>query len=413
MRREIDEESARFSPVDDSYFDDPEVMEPARNPGKTFKAMTMVLVIFVSSFFIKTSLAGNITLNSKFAAEFGQGIAQTVACSGSTALTFKPNATFVNAPGTSAAHYLGSITVSNIPTNCYLQTFIIKAYGPTSSVPLPIFNTSSTEAAIYNNSGTFMAGTNMTGATVATNSTSSFTVTFQVPVALTKDVAKFTIESTTGPVMANYESIQFTNSGYAKLNSGLSFGSGAFTIETWFKTASTIHGGDILGNDNSSGGLSFILDDATTMHTDGFNQSATNFTLPVTLQPNTWYHLALARDGSYNETVWVNGQRSTSGVQSDSRNYYGTSSGINWAHCSWCVAGNSVFNGERIMSYRIVIGSTLYNPSSSTITPPTPPVGVVTNTQLLLLSKTSGTLLTDESGNQTLTNYGTTFASGT
>jgi hypothetical protein len=399
------------SHVEESYFDDPEII--TKQPiDRRLKALSLILVLFVSSFFIRTSLASNISLNSQTARDFGQGISQTVACSGTTALTIKPTATFVNASGNSAAHYLSSITVSNIPSNCYLQTFLLKAFGDSSSNPLSIFNSTSTIASIFDNSGTFVVGANMTGATVVTNSSSSFTVTFTNPVALTKDVAKITIETTNAPPLFNYESIQFTSAGYARLNTGLSFGSGAFTIETWFKTGSSIHGGDILGNDATSGGLSFILDNSTMMHTDGFNQSATNFTLPITLQPNTWYHFALARDGSSNETVWVNGQRSTSGVQSDSRNYYGTASGINWAHCNWCVAGSSVFDGERIASYRIVIGSTVYDPNTATFTPPAAPLGLVPNTKLLLLAKSAGAFLNDEGGNQTLTNYGTTFTSG-
>ena len=210
-----------------------------------------------------------------------------------------------------------------------------------------------------------------------------------------------------------YNSVTFpTTSTYLTMSPGISPGAQPFTIELWLKTGSTVKGGSILGNSANSGGLSFILDNATTIHTDGFNQSATNFTLPVTLQPNTWYHIALVRDGSNNETVWIDGARSTSGQQGDSRNYYSTATGINWAHCTWCVAGGSKFAGERITNLRVLVGTALYNTASTTITVPTPPLTAIANTQLLLLATSAGTMTVDTSGNQTITNNGATFATG-
>ena len=210
-----------------------------------------------------------------------------------------------------------------------------------------------------------------------------------------------------------YNSVSFpTTSSNFMMSPGITPGTQPFTIELWLKTGSTVKGGSIIGNSNAGGSLSFILDNATTMHTDGYGQSATNFTLPVTLQPNTWYHIALVRDGSNNETVWIDGARSTSGQQTDSRNYYSTATGINWAHCTWCVAGSSKFAGERITNLRVLVGTALYNTSSTTITVPTPPLTAIANTKLLLLATSAGTMAADTSGNQTITNNGATFATG-
>ncbi len=196
------------------------------------------------------------------------------------------------------------------------------------------------------------------------------------------------------------------------LSPGISPGNQAFTIETWIKTGSTVKGGDILGNSNTTGGLSFILDGATTAHIDGYGINAYHYTLPVTLQPNTWYHIAIARNASNQETIWVNGVRSTTGVRTDTINYSGTATGINWAYCTWCVANNSTFNGERLSNLRVVVGSTLYDPNSATITVPTMPLTNVANTKLLMTFNNSSSLAVDSSGNQTVTNYGATFASG-
>jgi hypothetical protein len=214
------------------------------------------------------------------------------------------------------------------------------------------------------------------------------------------------------PVFA-YNSVAFpTTSTYFMMSPGITPGTQPFTIELWLKTGSTVKGGSILGNSANSGALSFILDNATTMHTDGFNQSATSFTLPVTLQPNTWYHIALVRNASNKETVWIDGVRSTSGQQDDARNYSATATGINWAHCTWCVSGDSKFAGERITNLRVLVGTALYNTASATITVPTPPLTAIANTKLLLLATSAGTMTVDTSGNQTITNTGATFVTG-
>jgi hypothetical protein len=61
---------------------------------------------------------------------------------------------------------------------------------------------------------------------------------------------------------------------------------------------------------------------------------------------------------------------------------------------------------------RVVVGSTLYDPNSATITVPTMPLTNVANTKLLMTFNNSSSLAVDSSGNQTVTNYETTFASG-
>ena len=252
-------------------------------------------------------------------------------------------------------------------------------------------------------------GSYLITATANPNS-NSFTASFATPLQVM--VTRKSAPRYEFPAFA-YNSVAFPNtSSYLMMSPGISPGTQPFTIELWLKTGSTVKGGSILGNSANTGGLSFILDNATTMHTDGFNQSATNFTLPITLQPNTWYHIALVRDGSNNETVWIDGARSTSGQQTDNRNYYSTATGINWAHCTWCVAGSSKFDGERITNLRVLVGTALYNTGSATITVPTAPLTAIANTKLLLLANSAGTMTVDTSGNQTITNNGATFATG-
>ena len=210
-----------------------------------------------------------------------------------------------------------------------------------------------------------------------------------------------------------YNSVKFnTTSSYLMMSPGITPGTQPFTIELWLKTGSTVKGGSIIGNSNAGGSLSFILDNATSMHTDTYGVNRTDFVLPVTLQPNTWYHIALVRDGSNKETIWIDGVRSTSNQQNDGRNYSATATGINWAHCTWCVLGDSKFAGERITNLRFLVGTALYDTASPTITVPTPPLTAIANTKLLLLANSAGTMTVDTSGNQTITNTGATFVTG-
>ena len=108
---------------EDFYHDDP----IEAKTGKKFqnKYLTSAVVIIASIFFFQSTFAGNISLNSGEGIEFGQAVSQTVACSGNTDLTVTPYSTFVNEAGAGGTHYLSSIKVSNIPTSCLPEIFII------------------------------------------------------------------------------------------------------------------------------------------------------------------------------------------------------------------------------------------------------------------------------------------------
>ena len=174
------------------YHDDP--IEPEIPQRRNFLGICgLIVAVLGGALFIQNTLAANISINSSGPIEYGQGFSQTVACSGATSLTVTPGSSFVNASG-SGAHYLGSVTVSNIPANCYGADFTINAYGSSSNTPLSIFNTSSTNAVVYDNAGTFQVGIGGTGATV-TSGSGTFTVTFSSPVASTASVYKLLLQS--------------------------------------------------------------------------------------------------------------------------------------------------------------------------------------------------------------------------
>jgi hypothetical protein len=177
----------------DFYSDDP-VDFNQESQKRKFPAIFGALLLLVGGgFFVQTTLAANISLNTGAPIEFGQGITATAACSGATNLTITPYSSFTNASG-AGAFYFSSVKVSNIPTSCYGVDFTINAYDDSNSAPLAIFNSTSASAVVYNNSGTFSRGSGSTGMTVASGS-GTFTTTFTTPVAQSSNVFKLTIQS--------------------------------------------------------------------------------------------------------------------------------------------------------------------------------------------------------------------------
>ena len=177
--------------MSDYYHDDPiENVAPKRKKSSVF---ALLALFGIGGFYLQTTFAANVSLNSGLPIEFGQGFTQTVACSGNTSLSVVPNSSFVNVSG-GGGHYLASVTVSNIPAGCQGYDLTISAYGNTNNTPLALFNTTSTDAVVYNNSGTFQMGLGGSGATISSGS-GTFTVTFTAPVATSASVLKLTIQS--------------------------------------------------------------------------------------------------------------------------------------------------------------------------------------------------------------------------
>ncbi|CAN2226252.1 hypothetical protein MCEMRE182_01333 [Candidatus Nanopelagicaceae bacterium] len=174
-----------------AYYDDPIGEEVVPRKGK-FKKLSALALILTAGFFIQSTLASNITLNSGGSTEFGQGVQLTTACSGSNALTVTPVLAFEN--GASANFKVSAIKVSGIPDSCQGADFTLKGFGETSSASLALFNTSSTDAVVYNNAGNFKVGTGGYGLTV-TSGVREFTVNFASPVLLSTVLSRITIQS--------------------------------------------------------------------------------------------------------------------------------------------------------------------------------------------------------------------------
>lgn len=233
------------------------------------------------------------------------------------------------------------------------------------------------------------------------------------------------IASTPSLYGARQNSIEFaSSSSNLSLSPGINVGTSAFTFETYFKTGPVIDNGFFLGVGGGNG-LSINIHSANEIQIDAYGINATIFVLPTSMQPNTWHHIAVSRAANNDETVWLDGQRATSGynrwntgltygpVFTDDRNYNGQATGVNKSDaCGHCnQPGDRDFNGVSLTGLRVVVGSSVYDPQSSTIAIPSTPLSNLPNTALLLNVTNASGFLTDSSGNQTITNSSVTYRS--
>ena len=177
----------------DYYHDDPLDLKRESNKKKKHPLLAFLLLIVSATYFIQTTFAPNVSLNSGNPIEFGQGISATTACSGSTQLQITPNAAFINSSNAGNFKF-DSFTVSGIPVQCYGSDFTINAFGNTDNTPLALFNSTATNVVVYNNAGSFEGGVGASGLSVY-GSAGIFTVVFSAPVAQASSIFKITIQS--------------------------------------------------------------------------------------------------------------------------------------------------------------------------------------------------------------------------
>lgn len=155
------------------------------------------------------------------------------------------------------------------------------------------------------------------------------------------------------------------------------FGTGDFTVEAWiYQTGSLANYKTVAGNiQNGSDTTWYMLVSSTgTLRFQSWNLVPLSST--ATLNLNSWNHVVAVRSGT-DGALFLNGTRvatASSFTQNFSTNatlYIGRSNpdNVDWT--------------GYISGLRIVKGSAVYSPSSTTITIPTAPPTAVTNTQLL------------------------------
>ena len=208
-------------------------------------------------------------------------------------------------------------------------------------------------------------------------------------------------------------SLLFNNNtnAYLNISPGVTFGSGAYTFETWFYN--NVGWADqrcLLGGFTAStGAISIFFTSSAgptiTVTTDKYGGGGQRSYTMATPSLNAWHHFAMTRNSSQLETVFIDGVKSTAaaggtsvsgGQQVNNLNFNGATQDI-------CKYYGGAWIGY-ITNMRIVVGTAVYDPTASSISiPNTAPLSVVNppNTKYLMLG---ASVTTDSSGTQTVTN---------
>lgn len=196
-----------------------------------------------------------------------------------------------------------------------------------------------------------------------------------------------------------------------------------FTVECWFNLRSLTwlmgngqYAGTIINaagsgalNNFSDGGIWIYIGGGTSnvptyislTSSGATNVGPTASATGLTINLNTWYHLAVSRSGT-NFAIWLNGVKLTITTSNTSNNYQpGTISIGVLTHSN----GYRSYLAGNISNLRIVKGSTVYDPTGGNITVPTSPLTAIGNTYLLTCQNQS---IVDNSTNAaTITNVNT------
>jgi len=199
--------------------------------------------------------------------------------------------------------------------------------------------------------------------------------------------------------LPNNKSVYFDGTGdYLSVpqNTAFNLGTGAFTVEAWVYFTSTPSNARIIGlGDGAVGvagqqsytGWSLVVFSSLTAlnwyRYDGTTE--TNLTANYSFSLNTWYHIVAVRNGLNNLSTYVNGTRIYYNA-SASLSYNNINSNPLYINAFVDGANNTIgtkyFPGY-ISNVRVVNGSSVYDPTLSTLTVPTTPLTAITNTVLL------------------------------
>jgi len=187
-----------------------------------------------------------------------------------------------------------------------------------------------------------------------------------------------------------------TGTNYLGLSPGFTIGSGSYTIEGWFQLPNFTSAYGLCGA-TALNGYSLFVVSSTAFSNDKYGGGgAFSYTVP-TMSANTWYYFAIARS-STTETLWLGttaggtATRSTTNTQTNALNYSVATPQVG-SYYGQCWPGY-------MTNIRVVVGTAIYNPSSTTITIPNAPLTSVAGTQYLMLGAST---TTDSSSYNTVT----------
>ncbi|MTA85742.1 MAG: hypothetical protein F2555_03095, partial [Actinobacteria bacterium] len=179
------------------YHDDPEELL-GEKPRKKKLVALLSFSLFTSAFFFQGVFAANINLNVGNQVEFGQGIAQTIACD-RDGITLLPQAEFVNSSG-SGSHVIKSIVVGQVDSSsngCQDKTLTFKGFGISSSTSLNLVNSVNSIVVVVSAGSPNFSIPATTGVTLTDVSSSGFTISFDPtasPISAS-EVFRFSVES--------------------------------------------------------------------------------------------------------------------------------------------------------------------------------------------------------------------------
>jgi hypothetical protein len=179
------------------------------------------------------------------------------------------------------------------------------------------------------------------------------------------------------------------------LSPGVTFGSGAFTLEGWFYNTSDFTTRGIIGSPVSSptGCLNLYFANNTTITSDRNGGGGSfSYTMGSAITTNTWHYLIYNRNAGGLTAVYIDGVRCTA-TSTDTLNYNTATDTV------------SRYYGGFWPGYwtnmRMTIGTAVYNSSLTTQVNPRGPLTSLANTKYLMLG---AVVTTDSSGIQTVTN---------
>lgn len=180
---------------------------------------------------------------------------------------------------------------------------------------------------------------------------------------------------------------------YLELSPGFVFGTGAYTIETWFYSLAAFANSILLSPPGSgiNNGLALFIQDSTHVAIGHNNIADTIYTVNE-IATNAWHHIAVCRNANDIETVFIDGVKAidSSGYgtqnngqqQSNIFNYTGTTLLIGTGPEEF-----EKWNGY-LTNMRVIVGATAYNPTAASISTPTGPLTGIANTKYLMLCAT-------------------------
>ena len=184
-------------------------------------------------------------------------------------------------------------------------------------------------------------------------------------------------------------------------SSDFAMGTGAFTVEGWFRVGfdTTSGGAAVFLFDLGSNGIKLTITSSLLRLKIG-TESQITYTMGA-LSQSTFYHIAGTRDGSGNVKLFLNG---TAVASYSSSSYNHTTTQVTIGDHG----GTNYYYTGYISNFRIIKGTALY---TSNFAPPTSPLTAISGTVLLTCQNSTGAITDASSSNHALTINGNTTAS--